>query len=376
MTIPVSVYSSERVEMMERASRSDPVQPFLVVGAGNNGLATAAYLTVHGLPVVLWNRSSTVIETINSRGGITCRIKGQDQAKVAPAYSTSSLEKAFLRSPKFIIITVPANAHREVAERLCPFLLEGMVLILTPGRTGGCQEFRSVLASNGVPDSIQIAETQTTLFTSRSLLAGEVDIFEIKNCVHFAALPSCDTICLAEKLRPTFPNLIPVGSTMETGLNNTGCILHCAPVLFNIGWIESPKVPFRYYYDGITKTIADYCQRMDDERVAVGNRIGIPMRSILQWIRDTYLVDENSLWKALQSIDSYSTIDAPTTLSHRYILEDVPTGLVPISELGRELGVDTPYMDLTISLADAVMKRSFRDEGRRIIPFAEKHDLL
>ena len=51
----------------------------------------------------------------------------------------------------------------------------------------------------------------------------------------------------------------------RTSLANIGMILHCAPVLMNIGWIENGKVAFKYYYDGISQTVAKYIEKMDDE---------------------------------------------------------------------------------------------------------------
>ena len=47
----------------------------------------------------------------------------------------------------------------------------------------------------------------------------------------------------------------------RTSLANIGMILHCAPVLMNIGWIENGKVAFKYYYDGISQTVAKYIEK-------------------------------------------------------------------------------------------------------------------
>ena len=54
----------------------------------------------------------------------------------------------------------------------------------------------------------------------------------------------------------------PVKSTVITSLSNVGMILHCAPVLMNIGWIENKKTAFKYYYDGITPSIASFLEKM------------------------------------------------------------------------------------------------------------------
>ncbi|MCK5567598.1 MAG: NAD/NADP octopine/nopaline dehydrogenase family protein, partial [Actinomycetia bacterium] len=50
----------------------------------------------------------------------------------------------------------------------------------------------------------------------------------------------------------------------------------------------------------------------------------------------------------------------------RYITEDVPMSLVPISEFGRHLDVSTPVMDSLIHIADSIFKKDFRKIGRNL----------
>jgi len=50
----------------------------------------------------------------------------------------------------------------------------------------------------------------------------------------------------------------------------------------------------------------------------------------------------------------------------RYLTEDVPTGLVPLSELGRALGILTPHIDNLIDLASEELNIDFRINGRTL----------
>ena len=50
----------------------------------------------------------------------------------------------------------------------------------------------------------------------------------------------------------------------------------------------------------------------------------------------------------------------------RYVIEDVPTGLVPVSELGKKFGVKTPAIDTIINLADILFEADFRASGRNL----------
>ncbi len=56
-------------------------------------------------------------------------------------------------------------------------------------------------------------------------------------------------------------------------------------------------------------------------------------------------------------------IRAPSTLDYRFFTEDVPYGLVPLSELGRLAGVATPAIDAMIEICSALMDRDFRSQG-------------
>ena len=66
---------------------------------------------------------------------------------------------------------------------------------------------------------------------------------------------------------------------------------------------------------------------------------------------------------------AYEAIDAPETLDHRYIFEDIPCGLVPLEALGKILNIDMRYTGLVIDLASALMELDFRETGRNLRNF-------
>ena len=152
---------------------------------------------------------------------------------------------------------------------------------------------------------------------------------------------------------------------IATSLSNVGMILHCAPVLMNIGWIETDKVDFKYYYNGISKTVAKFLEKMDHEKVDVAAAIGVDIETTADWLRRTYEIEGSDLYSCIQNNQAYKEIDAPKTINTRYILEDVPNGLVPVEYLGRELGVKTPNITTIIDLASSIFNIDFRQTGRR-----------
>ena len=133
----------------------------------------------------------------------------------------------------------------------------------------------------------------------------------------------------------------------------------------NIGWIECEKVEFKYYYDGISRSIARFLEKIDAERQAVARAGGYEVESLKQWLERTYLVTGNNLYECIRNNEAYHEIDAPPTINSRYIFEDVPNGLVPVEAMGHEFGVSTPNITTIINLACSVMDVDYRSIGRR-----------
>jgi hypothetical protein len=56
----------------------------------------------------------------------------------------------------------------------------------------------------------------------------------------------------------------------------------------------------------------------------------------------------------------------PRSMAHRYVTEDVPCGLVPMSALGDAVGVATLVIDGLIALSSATLGRDLAREGRNL----------
>ena len=112
-----------------------------VIGAGNGGQAMAGHLSLMGHDVTLYTRSNEKKTTILQAGGIILKEAINGFGKLTRV--TNSIEEAVSVS-EILMITVTANAHGEIAERIFPFLKEGQIIVLNPGRTGGALEIRNI----------------------------------------------------------------------------------------------------------------------------------------------------------------------------------------------------------------------------------------
>ena len=339
---------------------------YTVIGAGHGGKAMAAHLALMGFPVTLYNRTPENVAAIKARSGIELgSYEGGPHGFGRLALVTSDVGEA-LEQADVIMVVVPATAHVDIAQAAAPHLRDGQIVVLNPGRTGGALEFAKALRDKGCTTDVTVAETETLIYASRSDGPAEARIFRIKQTVPLAALPATHTARVLEALTPAYPQFIDGTSVLHTGLNNMGAIFHPALTLLNAGRIESTRGEFQFYIDGVTQSVARLLEVLDRERVTVAAAVGIRARTALEWLEMAYDAAGADLHEAIHNQPGYYGIQAPPTLSHRYITEDVPMSLVPIAALGQRYGVSVRGIDSLIRLACIVHRTDYWRRGRTL----------
>jgi opine dehydrogenase len=312
-------------------------------------LALAAYLSQHGHAVALWNRSAARTDSVAALGGIRLTMPGAT-AQVAPIAAATSTMSTALKNASVVLVAVPASGHADIARACAPHLRDGQTVLLLPGRTGGALEFQRVLHAAGCHAEILLGEANTFPFAARNIGPAEAMIFGTKAEMLAAALPAKRTSELVATCRPFLPMLAAAPSVLHTGLSNLGAILHPTIVLANAERIERGET-FDFYQDGVTQRVADVLAAADEERLRVAASYGVSIQSLPAWIAAAYGHHADSIKAAVCGNPAYAGITAPSTLQHRYLLEDMPTGLIPLVELGEAAGLVLPTLHYLISLA-------------------------
>jgi len=338
---------------------------FAVLGAGHGGKAMAADLAVRGFTVNLYNRTAERINDIALRGEISLEYEDGTRRLGRLRVVTSDIAEALDRTD-IAMVVVPASGHRDLAHLCAPHLRDGQMLVLNPGRTGGALEFRRILDREGCSADVIVAEAGTFVFASRSTGPTQARIFRHKNAVPLAALPAIRTGHVLEVLCEAYPQFIPAPNVLHTSLDNMGAIFHPALTLLNAGWIEHTKGEFQFYIEGVTRSTARVLEVLDRERVTVAAALGVRARPALRWLKDAYSAEGNTLYEAIQANAGYQGIKAPRNLRHRYIFEDVPFSLVPLTALGAQFGVNTWAIDAMVRLACVVHGTNYYERGRTI----------
>ncbi len=333
-----------------------------VVGAGNGGTAIAGYLSSVGAIVNLCDLFPQYLEGVQNAGGIDFTRNGQTSHQILNMI-TENVAHA-IQGAHLIMVVTPSFTHKMVAEACYDALADGQVVVLNPGRTGGALEFLNILRNKGCKADITVAETQTLIYSCRKTGPSAVEIYGVKKEVTLGAFPANRTQEVLNLLHPFYPQFTPAQNCLETSLSNIGALFHPTPVLLNIGRIESDPKGFRYYWDGISPSVAVLIKQIDHERMAVADAYNIKVLSAEEWLSHSYETRGDDLYQLIQNNQAYGDIMAPNTIQARYVTEDVPMSLVPISELGRVAAVPTPNIDAVIELTSTIYNRDFRAQGR------------
>ncbi|MFQ6109417.1 MAG: NAD/NADP octopine/nopaline dehydrogenase family protein [Candidatus Aminicenantales bacterium] len=345
-------------EILKRDSKD---LKFCVLGAGHGGLAMAGHLGIMGFNVNIYNRGHNRIRPLQKRKEI--KIEGEIKGIGKIEMASTDIEEC-IKDVDILMVVIPANGHHFIARIAAPYLKENQFVILNPGRTGGALEFYHILKSEGVKEIPFIAEAQTFLYASRAMGPAQAKIFSVKNSVPLATLPAYWIPGVVKVINRAFPQFVPGDNIFKTSFDNIGAVFHPALAILNAAWIEETHGDFEFYIQGASFSVAKILERLDRERQEVAAALGIKAISARNWLYTAYSATGKDLYEAIQANPGYLGIKAPDRLHHRYIDEDVPMSLVPISSIGKMLGVKTPTIDAIIHLASIIRGKNFWENGR------------
>ncbi len=319
----------------------------------------AAYFAYKGYDVSLYAREKARVDMFSSN---VLHLSGVVNASV-PVRQISCDMRAVVRDAHLIMVTTPSQYHPIVAAEMAPYLQDGQIILLNPGRTFGTCEFHRVLHACGCNRNLIVAEAETFIFTCRCNQVGRPVIYKIKDHMKVAAHDSAYTQQVVQTLSPVFPTITGAKDILETGFGNMGMIFHPLPVLMNLTRVER-KEQFLYYKNAISPLVAQMLERMDAERVSVAKAMEVETLPVVDWLKDKYGSTGQTLYECLQNTEAYSEVYTPSDIQTRYVLEDVPTGCVPMVAVGKHLGIDMPMTRAVIGWASAAYNRDFYAEGR------------
>lgn len=336
-----------------------------VLGAGAGGTAVAFDCASHGHDVRLFDFPDFPdnIAKIAEQGGIHAEGDISGFGKIA--YSGHDIDAA-LEGAELIYVVGPAYSTEPFGEAVAGKLSPGQIIIVTPSSCGGALAFKRAAGLAVEDDAIRVAETSTLHYAVRLTEPGHIRVFlKLKAGNLLAALPKQHTAAILDLISDVYPSMEPADSVLQTSLQNANPIIHPAVTLSNAARIEMTGGDFLFYEEGVSDSVGRLIEALDKERIAIGEKLGITILSDPEMgMRQGYML-ENNYGSGYRKAPGFLGIGAQPQLDHRYLNEDVGYGLVFMSKLGEQLGVETPGMDAVINVATIVMARDYRAEALR-----------
>jgi opine dehydrogenase len=336
-----------------------------ILGAGAGGAAAVAELCEAGHEVALWNRSRQTLEPFERAGGVEyAGVLGTGLAR--PRLITSDLAAA-VKDAEAIVCTLPTFLHGAIAGALADVPVRADVpLVLNPGHTGGALEFRAVFAARGraLPP---VAEFSTLTYVARKLEPHRVTVTGRANRVRAAALPGGESAL--EMARTLFPAASPVRDVIAVGLSNMNMVLHPPGAVLSAAWVEARSGDFTFYVDAMTPGVARVMKALDEERLAVARAYGHELPNLVEEMQaigtvHASVTDTQDYAAAISGGEANRRIKAPSSLAHRYYVEDFGHGLLPFMVFAGIAGVPVPIASSLFALAESLVGKRYREGGR------------
>lgn len=322
-----------------------------IIGGGNGGQALAGHLGLMGHKTRLYDIFPATIEAIDAKKAVTLkgRIEGEGPVEIATGDIREALDGA-----DYIMIVVPAMAHAELARVMAPHLMDGAFVYMHPGAALGALEFYRLIKQFGCRADVTVSETDILVYACRTEKPGVVKIMGIKQSLQLGTIPANRNAEALLPFKACFPQTRGAKNVLVTTMAYGNAVLHPGPSLLNVSMIES-QYDWRYYVDGFGPTIGAFTEKLDKERLEICSALEVQCDSILEWLNKAYQLQGKTISEATSSNPAYQEVKGQKSLYTRYILEDIPYGLVPYIELAQLFGIKTPCMDVMVQLAYLLM---------------------
>ncbi|KAI0444146.1 NAD/NADP octopine/nopaline dehydrogenase [Xylaria telfairii] len=299
-----------------------------IVGIGNCGCAFAADLENRGIKVLLYaHPSHSTNATTIRRNGYLDSI-GEVEGRFYPVVSTSI--SAVLRFSTIVIIAVPSYAQNDILAELEKHNTSNHIIIAASGNLFTLVACKRIRAR-------YLLETSASPFGSR-LLDGKrseqglssdskycVHVFGFKTVMPIASLPTDMSEDLRSDIGRIFPKPLQwCSNVIETAFYNFNGVLHPITAIMNAGWVEHTKGDFYFYRQGMTPSVTKIMEQIDRERVAIASHYGQATLCLTQ-MNAYYGLNYSSLNEFAEKSTLHSMMKiCPTSMQHRYLLEDLP----------------------------------------------------
>jgi opine dehydrogenase len=350
------------------------IKKVAVFGAGNAGLTAAYHFTQQGCQVALYGSEGfdEQIHAISANGGITSLAQYHNISLDYPGFEfidclTTNIKEA-IRYSDILILPVPSFAQAPLFKEMLPHLTDNQTIVLMPGNYGSLalNQLKKELGYQTL--KLNFVDAISIPWATRITGSAEIAILGMKAFLPVAALPASKTDEIIALLQPIFPlKLTALANVIAAGLENINFGGHPLMTTLNIGLLENFPGKFNYYTDCCSPATAKACVKMDNERLAVGDAMGLTLKSELQAMNELYNMEAQSVYELNKTSETHGNVNsAPDSSTNRYITEDAPYLLVPCVEFAKLMNIDMPIATSVLHLTNAFNETDYFSSGRTL----------
>jgi opine dehydrogenase len=260
------------------------------------------------------------------------------------------------------MLAVPAIGAEAFFRSILPFLEDGQIIIKWSANFSTLC-FVNIMRQQGIKKDITLAETHTLPWGCRMVAPATIQVMVWAVKLLLATFPATKTESVINDVQKMYP-VVAGENVLATSLNNLNPVVHPVGTVMNAGWIDAVGEDFFLYRDGNTLSISRGIKAVFNEVTEVAHALDV---SMIEY-------PEENFWKKSAIMSTYfranfdkegavAKISGPSSVKSRYIEEDIPFGLVPISKLAKKFGVDTPLIDGVIEFACVINQTDYWQEG-------------
>lgn len=334
-------------------------KPIAIIGAGNGGQTTAAWLSNQGYKTRIFDVMEDTVNKLNELGGINIYGSTDFPGFGKIEFATTDIEKA-VDGCEVILVILPEIYHISIAKKLAPYLKDNQVVIINPVSGLGLLAFRKALNDAGCTADIALAATSTLIFAARIQSTGDVLVTGQKDALSIVAVPESKRQIVEDAIYPVMSQHHFIDNPIQLAMDNLNLVFHPGPTLLYTSEIEK-GVKFNYYNDMVPSQIK-LMKAVDAERMAVCEAYNVNIPDATKAFALEYSYEGDDLYELLKNAECYKGIMGANTLKVRYLLEDIPFGLRSVQVLAKIAGIATPVIDSVCTLGKALVGE-YMDEG-------------
>lgn len=306
---------------------------------------------------MLWSPSGK--RTAELAAGKSLVAEGAIEGTFHPAVATSAEELAAWAD--VVLIALPAYGHKAVFDALAPHLRSNQTVLISSHASFGALYLSKLLSSRSV--SVPIVAWGTTATTGRQQDATRVMVNTIRSKIDIATIPHSSSATASTMSRRLFGDrFVERDGLLAIALSNLNPQNHMGIALGNMTRMERGETWSQG--QNVTSNVGRLLEALDQERLAIADRLGLSVRSIFEHFHLSFHVPIASISKMNQDMHAAGCGGTgPASADSRYVTEDVPYGLLPTVLLGALTGKTARLHQAGIDIFSAMYGIDFEREN-------------